>query len=165
MLEVGFEDGSGVRAFMEAGWRKIHAVDMDARCLPMIQEEVDGGHAHVQIARIQDAALPSDMDVVHAHYVLAFLGDDLPRTLQRLCDATRPGGYLICAFMGPDHSWKSRPGVHVYDQSQLMHLLHAAGYENIAIDATRRENIRDQGGKPVAVWDALLVRASKPRSQ
>ncbi|WP_334189965.1 class I SAM-dependent methyltransferase [Noviherbaspirillum sp.] len=164
MLEVGFEDGSGVRAFMEAGWRKIHAVDMDARCLPMIQEEVDAGHAQVQIARIQDAALPFDMDVVHAHYVLAFLGDDLPRTLQRLCDATRPGGYLICAFMGPDHSWKNRPGVHVYDQSQLTHLLHSAGYENIVIDKTRRENIRDQGGKPVAVWDALIVRASKPRS-
>jgi SAM-dependent methyltransferase len=159
VLDAGFEDGSGARAFLAAGYQKVYAVDSDERCRPMLQEEVDAGRAEVHIGQIQEVELPSGMDVVYAHYLLPFVVDDLPSTLRRFSNATRPGGYLICGFMGMDHSWKGRTGISLYSEEQLRELLTEAGYTNIQIFPRRFEKVGVQGGDVVPVWDGLIVRA------
>ena len=165
MLDAGFETGAAARAFLAAGGREVHAVDVDHRCLQFIQPEVDEGRISAQFGRIQDVNLPKNVDLVYAHFLLSFLGADAEATMTRFFDATRPGGYLLGACFSDQHSLVlGGPRVQGYTEATLRTLIaERTRYQVIQIwKPPPTENYRLISGQTVPVWAQLVFLAQRP---
>jgi len=155
MMEVGFEDGSGVRAFLERGWTNLNAVDVNKACGKFIEDEVGSGKAAVQYGKIQDVTIPSNLDVINTHFVLSFLEEPVEGTVKRYLDeGLRPGGFLIGSAMGDQFKpgkgswWEGREGLATFNESAFQKMLQDLGYVDVEVRPKLVPHKRTKGAKP-----------------
>ena len=125
LLDVGSGATTLLRALLERGYQRIHALDFSEVALEEAKEEL-GAERSVQIQWIvEDTTQPEQLPEIalwHDRAVFHFLTEEAQRQgyLSALLGALRPGGYLVIATFAIGGATRcSGLDVHPYDRNSL----------------------------------------------
>jgi hypothetical protein len=156
-IELGFGDGTEVRALLGLGWRVL-AVDAERSAGENLRADLTPGdlaRLEVVIGPLEDVSLPR-ADLVFASYSLPFCPPDRFDALwARVTAALEPGGIFAGELFGERDSWSGDPSMTFVSRARLDELL--SGFTVLHLDEEDAPGDSFMGPKHWHVFHVIAV--------
>ncbi len=122
-VDLGCGTGRDTFELLRRGWHVV-AIDSEAEAIRRLREKAaDDARLQTQVARFDDALLPS-CDLVNASFSLPFCAPDVFGVVwERIVDALRPGGCFCGQLFGERDEWATEDDMTFQTREEAERLL------------------------------------------
>jgi len=157
-IDLGCGDGTETIALLQYGWHAL-AIDGEQAGIKRLMDKVPPdarGHLQTQVAKFEEAVLPS-ADLIHASYSIPFCHPDhFPALWEKISNALSPGGRFAGQFFGVNDSWANDLGMTFHTEKQVRAMLNG-----LEIEYFHEEDKDGEASSGPKHWHVFTVIARK----